>query len=38
MTRLLLTWRLWRDPGLAYTWRSAWRAAGRHLNHYRSYT
>ena len=29
--RLLLALRLKRDPGLAYTWRSAWRAAGRHL-------
>ena len=26
--RLLLALRLWRDPGLAYTWTRAWRAAG----------
>lgn len=28
--RTLLTLKLWRDAGLAYTLRRAWRAAGRH--------
>ncbi len=27
--RTRLAFRLWRDPGLAYTLRRAWRAAGR---------
>lgn len=27
--RLILTWRYKRDTGLSYTWRRAWRAAGR---------
>jgi len=26
--RLLLTWRFWRDPDLAYSLRRAWRTAG----------
>lgn len=29
--RLLLTMRLRRDPVLQFTWRGAWRAAGRHI-------
>ena len=28
--RLIIAVRLWRDRGLAYTWRRAWRAAARH--------
>lgn len=29
--RALLALKFWRDPGLAYTWRTAWRAAARHV-------
>lgn len=31
LRRLDLALTLWADPGLAYTWRRAWRAAARHL-------
>ena len=30
MSRLIIAFRLWRDRGLNFTWRSAWRAAERH--------
>ncbi len=29
--RLDLAISLWRDRGLSYTWRGAWRAAARHF-------
>lgn len=29
--RIRLTWRYKRDTGLAYTWKRAWRAAGRQM-------
>jgi hypothetical protein len=31
MRRLILAWRLYRDPLLGYTWRGALRAANRHI-------
>lgn len=30
MHRLIITWRLWRDAGLRFDVRRAWRAAARH--------
>lgn len=30
MRRLLYTFRFWRDPALAFTWRRAWRTARRY--------
>ena len=29
MKRLIIALRMWRDPGLAYTLRRAWRSAAR---------
>ena len=29
MRRLIIAWRLWRDRGLSFTLRGAWRAAER---------
>lgn len=29
MRRLIVAWHLWRDSHLSFTWRRAWRSAGR---------